>query len=218
MEETCGARLTMNYFVPGGVMYDLHPNFVKRVKEFIVLFKNKIGEYDELVTGNVIFQNRMKNIGVISKEDAILGHRFFSFPTATYFVNKQELESALAIGSPSYTPKEFEILSGADNVVLTEGDGAIDGYIRYEVCGAHSPYHQVFHIEENEQHVFFGGDVAPQLQQMKSKFIAKYDFDGKKCMELRQEWWQIGQAVGWTFLFYHDIKTPVMEFKTIVEQ
>ncbi|MFZ4058638.1 MAG: MBL fold metallo-hydrolase [Ferruginibacter sp.] len=151
--------------------------------------------------------------GGISKEDAILGHRFFSFPTATYFVNKQELESALAIGSPSYTPKEFEILSGADNVVLTEGDGVIDGYIRYEVSGAHSPYHQVFHIEENGQHVFFGGDVAPQLQQMKSKFIAKYDFDGKKCMELRQEWWQLGQAAGWTFLFYHDIKTPVMEFK-----
>jgi NADH-quinone oxidoreductase subunit D/NADH-quinone oxidoreductase subunit C/D len=71
MEETCGARLTMNYFVPGGVMYDLHPNFIKRVKEFIVLFKSKIGEYDELVTGNVIFQNRMKNIGIISKEDAI---------------------------------------------------------------------------------------------------------------------------------------------------
>ncbi|MCG9879795.1 MAG: NADH-quinone oxidoreductase subunit D [Bacteroidia bacterium] len=71
MEETCGARLTMNYFVPGGVMYDLHPNFVAKVKEFIVFFKSKIDEYDELLTGNIIFQNRMKNIGIISKEDAI---------------------------------------------------------------------------------------------------------------------------------------------------
>jgi NADH-quinone oxidoreductase subunit D/NADH-quinone oxidoreductase subunit C/D len=41
------------------------------VKEFIVHFKNKIDEYDELVTGNVIFQNRMKGVGYISKEDAI---------------------------------------------------------------------------------------------------------------------------------------------------
>ena len=71
MEETCGARLTMSYIVPGGVMYDLHPNFVKRVKEFIALFKSKIDEYDELVTGNVIFQQRMKGVGVISAEDAI---------------------------------------------------------------------------------------------------------------------------------------------------
>jgi len=71
MEETCGARLTMNYMVPGGVMADIHPNFQRKVKEFITHFKTKIGEYDELVTGNVIFQNRMKGVGYISKEDAI---------------------------------------------------------------------------------------------------------------------------------------------------
>ena len=71
MEETCGARLTMNYMVPGGVMHDLHPDFQKRVKEFIKLYKSKIHEYDELVTGNVIFQNRMKGIGYLSPEDAI---------------------------------------------------------------------------------------------------------------------------------------------------
>jgi NADH-quinone oxidoreductase subunit D len=71
MEETCGARLTMNYMVPGGVMYDIHPNFQQRVKDFIKLFKSKIHEYDELVTGNIIFQNRTKGVGYISKEDAI---------------------------------------------------------------------------------------------------------------------------------------------------
>jgi NADH-quinone oxidoreductase subunit D len=71
MEETCGARLTMNYMVPGGVMYDIHPNFQKRVKDFILLFNNKIDEYDDLVTGNIIFQNRTKGVGVLSKEDAV---------------------------------------------------------------------------------------------------------------------------------------------------
>ena len=71
MEETCGARLTMNYMVPGGVMVDLHPTFQQKVKEFIQLFKSKIDEYDELVTDNIIFQNRMKGVGYLSKEDAI---------------------------------------------------------------------------------------------------------------------------------------------------
>ncbi|WP_207625823.1 NADH-quinone oxidoreductase subunit D [Niastella populi] len=71
MEETCGARLTMNYMVPGGVMYDLHPNFQKRVKDFIQLFNSKIDEYDDLVTSNIIFQNRTKGVGVLSKEDAV---------------------------------------------------------------------------------------------------------------------------------------------------
>jgi NADH-quinone oxidoreductase subunit D len=71
MEETCGARLTMNYMVPGGVVFDIHPNFQKRVKDFIQLFKSKVDEYDELVTNNIIFQNRMKGIGCLSKEDAV---------------------------------------------------------------------------------------------------------------------------------------------------
>lgn len=71
MEETCGARLTMNYMVPGGVMIDLHPDFQRRVKEFITEFYSKIDEYDELVTNNVIFQARTKGVGMLSYEDAI---------------------------------------------------------------------------------------------------------------------------------------------------
>ena len=71
MEETCGARLTMNYMVPGGVMQDIHPNFQKKVKDFVKQFDSKIGEMDEIVTGNIIFQNRMKGVGFLSKEDAI---------------------------------------------------------------------------------------------------------------------------------------------------
>ncbi|HRN48232.1 MAG TPA: NADH-quinone oxidoreductase subunit D [Niabella sp.] len=70
-EDTCGARLTMNYMVPGGVMADLHPDFQKKVKAFLKQFKEKLPEYDELVTGNIIFQNRTKGVGILSKEDAI---------------------------------------------------------------------------------------------------------------------------------------------------
>jgi NADH-quinone oxidoreductase subunit D len=71
MEESCGARLTMNYMVPGGVMYDIHPNFAKKVKDFLIHFRSKIDEYDTLVTDNIIFQNRTKGIGCITKDDAI---------------------------------------------------------------------------------------------------------------------------------------------------
>jgi len=71
MEETCGARLTMNYMVPGGVMYDIHPDFQQKVKAFVKQFKEKVTEYDDLVTNNIIFKNRMIGVGVLSKEDAI---------------------------------------------------------------------------------------------------------------------------------------------------
>ena len=71
MEETCGARLTQNFMVPGGVMYDIHPNFQKRTKDVMVQIKGKFQEYDNIMTGNVIFENRTKGVGFLSKEDAI---------------------------------------------------------------------------------------------------------------------------------------------------
>lgn len=70
-EETCGSRLTMNYCVPGGVMNDLHPDFVPKVKQVIKQLRENIHEYDELLTGNPIFQSRTRGIGYLSKEDAI---------------------------------------------------------------------------------------------------------------------------------------------------
>lgn len=71
MEQTCGARLTMNFIVPGGVMQDIHPEFVIKIKQFLIFFQSKLPEYDEMVTNNYIFQQRMKGVGIISKEDAI---------------------------------------------------------------------------------------------------------------------------------------------------
>jgi glyoxylase-like metal-dependent hydrolase (beta-lactamase superfamily II) len=174
------------------------------------LLDNNINPLD--VTKVLLSHLHKDHSGGVSKEDKVLGQTFISFPNAKYYVNKHEFDFAMAKGKPSFTPEEFKILSTADNVLFTEGDGKIDNYITYEVCGAHSPYHQTFFIEEDGQKIFFGGDVAPQYQQMKNKFIAKYDYDGKLCMELRQKWWQQGELEKWTFLFYHDIKTPVFSF------
>ncbi|MDP4131348.1 MAG: MBL fold metallo-hydrolase [Bacteroidota bacterium] len=137
------------------------------------------------------------------------GRRVAAFPQAKYYIQRRELEYALEKGSPSYEPESFQFLNSFSNLVKLEGNGKIDDYIRYELTGGHCPFHQVFHLEEDGQHFFFGGDVAPQLSQMKNRFVAKYDYDGKKCMQLRQQWWEQGGGEGWTFLFYHDIKVPV---------
>ncbi len=146
--------------------------------------------------------------GGISMNDGNGGKRL-TFPKATYYVQRKEYDFALEKGMPSYIPDELTCLKEADNVVWLDGNGVIDGYIKYEVTSAHSPWHQVFWIVDGGETAFFGADDAPQLHQMKSRFVAKYDYDGKKCMELRRQWWEEGAQKQWTFLFYHDIKTPV---------
>ena len=135
-----------------------------------------------------------------------------SFPNATYYVQRNELAFAFKKGFPSFITEELECLQNSSQVTLLEDQGVIDDYINYQVTAAHSPHHQVFWIKENNETIFFGGDDAPQLQQMKHRFVAKYDFDGRKAMELRREWWEKGEKEKWTFLFYHDVKNPVWKF------
>jgi NADH-quinone oxidoreductase subunit D len=70
-EETTGGRMIVSYNCPGGLMYDIHPNFQKRVKDFIKYFRKKLPEYDTILTGNVIFRERTSGIGPLTRQDAI---------------------------------------------------------------------------------------------------------------------------------------------------
>lgn len=171
------------------------------------LVNNGINPLD--VTKVLLSHLHKDHSGGIGKYDEGVSKKIPAFPNATYYVNKSEFDFAMSKGNKSYTSTDFEVLHGMQNVVFTNDAGIIDHYISYQVTNAHSPHHQVFFIRHNNEVIFFGGDDAPQLQQMRSRFIAKYDFDGKKCMELRKEWWEKGNRENWKFLFYHDITSPV---------
>lgn len=70
-EETCGGRLIQNYNVIGGVMTDIHPALIGRIKDFIKYLPPMLKEYHGVFTGNIIAQERMKGIGILSRENAI---------------------------------------------------------------------------------------------------------------------------------------------------
>jgi glyoxylase-like metal-dependent hydrolase (beta-lactamase superfamily II) len=151
------------------------------------------------------------------------GNYQLNFPQATYCVHEDELKYALshaqqnyagtgADTSASYAEEEFTLLFQSDQVMLLHDEGHIDAHIRYQLSGGHCPYHVVFWIEDDEDGIiFYGGDVAPQYLQMKTRYIAKYDYDGKRSMELRQQYAEQGKREGWTFLFYHDVQRPMMK-------
>lgn len=70
-EKTCGARMSMNYNVIGGVIADLHPDFQKDVKELIRIMPERLKEYHKVFSDNIIARNRLVGVGHLSKEDAI---------------------------------------------------------------------------------------------------------------------------------------------------
>ena len=70
-DKTCGARMSMSYSTIGGVVKDVHPDFIKDVRHLCAVMPDKLKEYHKLFTGNVIAVGRMKGVGILSKEDAI---------------------------------------------------------------------------------------------------------------------------------------------------
>jgi NADH-quinone oxidoreductase subunit D len=70
-EEVAGGRITPTYFRIGGLPRDLPDGTIEHVRDFITDLPKRIGEYDALLTQNVIFQRRTKGIGVLSAEDAV---------------------------------------------------------------------------------------------------------------------------------------------------
>jgi glyoxylase-like metal-dependent hydrolase (beta-lactamase superfamily II) len=210
----------------GSLLVEIQP-FVVVTSNDIMLLDTGLGFSD--AQGNLQIHNNLIHAGInpmdvtlvlmshlhkdhaggISRPDSFSGQRNLSFPNAKYVINKNEFELAVSSDTSSYVSDYIQPLIDSDRLILTEAEGALNDQIRYAVTGGHCPWHQVFWIEENNDIIFFGGDVAPQLVQLKTKFIAKYDYDGKKAAALRAEWWEKGTKEKWQFLFYHDIKAPV---------
>lgn len=70
-EEVSGARLTYNYIRIGGVMADLPADWVGKCRSFLEWIKARFPEYDTLLTGNPIFQDRTKGVGIFPKDLAL---------------------------------------------------------------------------------------------------------------------------------------------------
>src|SRR5690606_26517097 len=120
-----------------------------------------------------------------------------------YVIQRSEWEEAYSNSSSSYRTEIFDVLQRSGQIQFVEGDGKLNDFIRYELSGAHSKFHQVFHLETDNRHIFYGGDEWPEPEQALRKFAAKYDYDGRKAMELREEYATEAAENNWTCLFYH---------------
>src|SRR5271157_226063 len=70
-EAVSGQRMMTSYFRIGGLALEPPLDFFHRVETFIHAFPEKIDEYSNLLTGNPIFKNRLKDVGYLSAADAI---------------------------------------------------------------------------------------------------------------------------------------------------
>ena len=70
-ELIAGFRLFPSYMRVGGLREDLPRGFHDAVRAFLDRMPPKLDEYEDLLTKNEIYIERTRNVGVISKEDAV---------------------------------------------------------------------------------------------------------------------------------------------------
>ncbi|HLS89399.1 MAG TPA: NADH-quinone oxidoreductase subunit D [Sphingobacteriaceae bacterium] len=70
-QKLTGARMLYNYLRVGGVRNDLYDGFADDLLRFLDVLEDKLREYNNLLTGNRIFETRTKGVGVITAEQAI---------------------------------------------------------------------------------------------------------------------------------------------------
>jgi NADH-quinone oxidoreductase subunit D len=79
-EALCGARFTNSYTRVGGLMYDASPKAILMIRDFLKVIPKTFGDMERLLNRNRIFVDRMKGVGVLSRDEAI--NRSCSGPVA----------------------------------------------------------------------------------------------------------------------------------------
>jgi NADH-quinone oxidoreductase subunit D len=69
-ESLCGARFTNSYTRVGGVMHDITPLTVEKIRAFVKDCPRTLEDMERLLNRNRIFVDRTKDVGVLSKEEA----------------------------------------------------------------------------------------------------------------------------------------------------
>ncbi|MEQ7800728.1 MBL fold metallo-hydrolase [Pedobacter sp. ASV1-7] len=216
---------------PASLFVHIQP-FLVKLKNSLVLIDTGLGYSND--KGQLILHENIRKAG-FDPDDVdlvLMSHLHFdhsggmvhhigekmelSFPHANYVIQRGEWESAFTNSSSSYKTEIFEFLQRNAQLTFIEGSGQLTDEINYELTGAHTPFHQVYLLDDGHDKVFFGGDVLPEPEELLRKFIAKYDFDGRKAMELREEFGKRAAAENWNCLFYH-AKTKATGYVSLTE-
>ncbi|MFD1628555.1 MBL fold metallo-hydrolase [Pseudopedobacter beijingensis] len=203
---------------PGSLFIHVNPFLLKTPNELLVI-DTGLGFNNE--QGNLIIHENIRAAGFVPEDvtKVLMSHLHYdhsggmvwnkngqlepSFPNAEYIINRNEWETAFSKDSSSYRTQIFDIIQRSGQIVFVEGSGKLTDEISYELTGGHCEFHQVFHIESESKHYFYGGDILPEPEQLQRNFIAKYDFDGRLARDLRTEYGKQAVSNDWICLFYH---------------
>lgn len=176
IEQVTGARLTISYGRVGGVKADLPTDFAEKTKVVLKEIRRGLKEVDALLTHNRIFFDRMKDVGVISGEDAI------SYGITGPFLRGSGVNFDVRKATPYfvYDRIKFEVPLG------THGDNLDRYYVRMEEMEQSCRIvEQAFEqIPDGPTQVGYDGQVIPAAVMVDEAKMGRIDTFAHKEVEV----------------------------------
>lgn len=69
-ETLCGARFTNSYTRVGGLMHDMTPLVIEKIRQFLKTFPETLDDMERLLNRNRIFVDRTKGVAIMTAEEA----------------------------------------------------------------------------------------------------------------------------------------------------
>lgn len=138
------------------------------------------------------------------------GYWELTFPDATIWASGKEWAKLQSISDDEGPQTEFlDFIEARANLELMDNEASPNEYISSKNMGGHTEFSRLTEVRMGDQLFLMAGDVLGTRGAINRRYAAKYDFDGKKSMKLREELSRRVYDEKAIILAYHDYTHPM---------
>ncbi len=180
------------------------------------LEEHELSEYD--ITDIFLSHLHFDHIGGLAGRSS--GFWELTFPDANVWVSKKGWEKV--INQEEYYDEEktkfAHFLDAKANLNFINEEEQPYPEVTVRTIGGHTEFSQVLLFNDGNQKYLMAGDVLATRGEVNRKFAAKYDYDGERSMEIREELTQKAYKENYTIMGYHDSHHPLFNLTEYDEQ
>ena len=195
-----------NFLIDTGIGLFGEENFFELLVE--KLEEHNLSEHD--ITGVFCSHLHYDHVGGLVHNEN--GYLETVFPDAEIWVSGKEWEKAQNLSGRTDLESSFmDFLEARANLHFFEDNPAPYNFFKATTIGGHTEFSQLFEVNLNGQNYFMAGDVLGTRGAINRRYAAKYDFDGKTSMNVRDELSTKAFENDAHFLCFHDTEFPIFK-------
>ncbi|MFO7798845.1 MBL fold metallo-hydrolase [Rhodohalobacter sp.] len=142
------------------------------------------------------------------------GYWELTFPDANIWVSKNGWKKlGKNLEKVSDDEKDFYNFIDAheDLCFLDDDDENGVGHVRTKKIGGHTEFHHVLFYENGEERYIMAGDVLGRRSAVNRSFEAKFDFEPKQSLKVRNELQKLAYEDNYAIMTYHESDYPIFK-------